>query len=443
MEEGKIRELSKEEMKSWKGPVHYITVFPVIKLESESTKTRVVSNAAMKNVNCKLSLNDCMWTGPNALSSLLDFLIHWRILEKVIMFDLTRAYKAVHTRDLKLHVQRFLWRSSSEDTWITMTYTRATFGDVAAGLLLEVAKKKVAELGRDIDPMAADQLRDTTYVDDVMAGGSMEDMTRMKGDQVDGEWTGTLPKILKKGGMAVKFMVISGDSSPGDAKALSGAVLGIPYILETDTINYVLKMEMPVSSEASALGSAITKERIKNMETGLEVLSRRKILSHIMAELDPLGQISPLSVLSKLMLRELYGKEANLGWDSAISKEITHLWVKRFRDLNGEGATVYPRSTRPEGAVGVPDLVGFAYSSFLALCVVLYVVWQKYNGTFEARLLMAKCRVSPLHGTSIPRGELQAFVILLRLLVTAASAIRIRPKFITAFSDSECTLAAL
>ena len=70
IEEGKVRKLTLQEMEQWHGPTHYITTFAVVKPDSVSTKTRVVSNSAMRNARSKLSLNQCMWPGPNALSDL-------------------------------------------------------------------------------------------------------------------------------------------------------------------------------------------------------------------------------------------------------------------------------------------------------------------------------------------------------------------------------------
>jgi hypothetical protein len=172
-------------------------------------------------------------------------------------------------------------------------------------------------------------------------------------------------------------------------------------------------------------------------------LTQRNILSCIMGEYDPLGIISPALVRSKLMLRDLYGKEAKRGWDDALSREETQEWVERFSRQMVDGAAVFPRSVRPKEARGGPDLVGFADSSLQALCVAIYAVWDLQDESREARLLTAKCRVTPLHGTSIPRGELQALVVLLRLLVATAGALRHRARKVTVFSDSECTLAAL
>ena len=95
--EGKVRLLTVQEMEEWHGPRHYITTFAVVKPESVSTKTRVVSNSAMRNARARLSLNECMWPGPNALCELFDCLVFWRAVEVALMTDLRKAYQAIHT----------------------------------------------------------------------------------------------------------------------------------------------------------------------------------------------------------------------------------------------------------------------------------------------------------------------------------------------------------
>ena len=208
--EGKVRLLTVQEMEEWHGPRHYITTFAVVKPESVSTKTRVVSNSAMRNARARLSLNECMWPGPNALCELFDCLVFWRAVEVALMTDLRKAYQAIHTGPMELHLRRFLYRKDPAHAWKDFAFTRATFGDVAAGLILEVAKRKVAELGSAVDPVAARQLQDFCYVDDSILGGSKEDAERMRGTRVDGKYTGMVPRILAYGAMEVKFMAMSG-----------------------------------------------------------------------------------------------------------------------------------------------------------------------------------------------------------------------------------------
>ena len=86
----------------------------------------------------------------------------------------------------------------------------------------------------------------------------------------------------------------------------------------------------------------------------------------------------------------------------------------------------FRRSTNPASAVGRPWIVGFHDGSLSAYAAMVYMVW-----TVETRkgkddtdvelsrvvtLLMSKSRVSPIHGTTIPRAELQSLTVVARAL---------------------------
>ena len=59
----------------------------------------------MRNARSKLSLNQCMWPGPNTLSDLYDCLIFWRAVEVAMVMDLQKAYQAIHTGPMELHLR--------------------------------------------------------------------------------------------------------------------------------------------------------------------------------------------------------------------------------------------------------------------------------------------------------------------------------------------------
>ena len=54
-----------------------------------------------------------------------------------------------------------------EEAWRTYIFTQAHFGDLSAGLLHEVAKKKAADLGEQIDQVVAEQIQKHVYVHDL------------------------------------------------------------------------------------------------------------------------------------------------------------------------------------------------------------------------------------------------------------------------------------
>ena len=173
---------------------------------------------------------------PNALCELYDCLIFWRAVEVALMVDLQKVYQAIHMGPKELHLRHFLFQEDSQQEWEIFAFTQATFGDVSAGLVLEVAKRKVAELGAHLDLTAAQQLVDYTYVDDSVLGGDQEDVNRMRGSQSELGYSGTVPRILALGGMKVKFMAVSGTDEIWEAEQLGGKTLGVNYRLKEDQI---------------------------------------------------------------------------------------------------------------------------------------------------------------------------------------------------------------
>ena len=90
-----------------------------------------------------------------------------------------------------------------------------TFGDQLASLILELCLNQAAELGMSEDKAAADLLRRSRYVDDVLGGGTREEVDRFQGALLpDGTFNGTLPTILKNVGLSSKVILRSGINNP-------------------------------------------------------------------------------------------------------------------------------------------------------------------------------------------------------------------------------------
>ena len=72
-------------------------------------------------------------------------------------------------------------------------------------------------------------------------------------------------------------------------------------------------------------------------------------------------------------------------------------------------------------------LYGFLDSSKKAYCAVVYLVSEHYD-CFVPKLLTSKTKVAPLKPLSIPRLELQAAVILVRLMTSVKEALNPLPR---------------
>ena len=86
IDRGAIVPLTQEEIDAYDGPVSYVAHHDVHKPDSSTTPLRVVTNTSLKNANTGLSPNQCMQEGPNALSSLLEVIIGFRMYEVGLVY---------------------------------------------------------------------------------------------------------------------------------------------------------------------------------------------------------------------------------------------------------------------------------------------------------------------------------------------------------------------
>ena len=106
---GRIVELTQEQMDSWEGPVHYVTLQVVVNEESASTKTRIVTNSSLSDKR-STSLNSILMKGGNSLSDQWELLNRYRMYEKALRTDVSKAYWSLRTGEVEKHVRRIVWR---------------------------------------------------------------------------------------------------------------------------------------------------------------------------------------------------------------------------------------------------------------------------------------------------------------------------------------------
>ena len=279
------------------------------------------------------------------------------------MMDMKKAYQAIHTSTMELHLRRFLFRRQPSESWITYGYTRANFGDLAAGLMLEIGKRRIANLGMTIDPQAAQQLKDKSYVDDSILGGSSQDAERMRGERMEEGYSGTVGKILAKGGMAIKFMAVSGSSDQHEVDQLGGKCLGVGYRLSEDEIHFRILpcfyLKRAASADVARDAIELQAADVAKLQAGTMVFTRRHALSMVMGLYDPLGLVGPVLLTGKLLLRRLYASDAVSSWDQDLPREEKQRWASWFAELLVPSEVVCPRATRPTQALESPRLAGF------------------------------------------------------------------------------------
>ena len=115
-----------------------------------------------------------------------------------------------------------------------------------------------------------------------------------------------------------------------------------------------------------------------------------------------------------------------LDWDTPLPANFVQRWEKWVNGLENTNQNCFCQilfaGFKMNESVRSLGLYGFSDSSKKAYCAVVYLVSERYD-CFVPKLLTSKTKVAPLKPLSIPRLELQAAVILARLMTSVKEAL--------------------
>ena len=172
-------------------------------------------------------------------------------------------------------------------------------------------------------------------------------------------------------------------------------------------------------------------------------LTRRGILSTVSSVYDPLGLVSPVILVGKQILRELCKCESS--WDDEVPDNVRSKWVKWRNELHKSEDLRIPRCYKPEsfGEVKNVELHHFSDACQDRYGQCSYIRLINDTGNIHCDLVMAKSRVTPLKSIIIPRLELTAAVMSVR--VHALLRKELNYKFVKEvfWSDSKVVLGYL
>ncbi|GFS91721.1 integrase catalytic domain-containing protein [Trichonephila clavipes] len=154
-------------------PMYYLP-HQAIKEGRVTTSTRIVFDAASHQAN-ELSLNDCLWPGPNLNPNLLDVLINFRLNRVAISSDIRQAFLQICLADKHKDFVRFLWTDSNPRIGEKLTlqvyrFNRVIFGVNSSPFLLAATIKYHIEKYNEIHPITVQHLDSFMYVDDWITG---------------------------------------------------------------------------------------------------------------------------------------------------------------------------------------------------------------------------------------------------------------------------------
>ena len=143
-------------------------------------------------------------------------------------------------------------------------------------------------------------------------------------------------------------------------------------------------------------------------------VTRRKILSYVSSLYDPLGLVCPVVICGKLIFQE--ATRLQLSWDSVVPSHLSDRWLSWVSTLSDLDSLKFDRCVLPAGfedaAVEIHHF-GDASSTAYGACCYLRAI--NLEGRIHVALLAAKGRVAPLKRTTVPRLELMAAVMAVKM----------------------------
>ncbi|XP_070153697.1 uncharacterized protein [Polyergus mexicanus] len=400
----------------------YIPHHPVLRESSSTTKLRVVFNASCKTSNGS-TLNNHLMTGPKLQRDLSSIILRWRQFRYVYTADIEKMFRQIRVHRDDVDFLRIFWRSNINSPIQSYRLLTVTYGTAPAPYLaMRVINQLAIDEGHSF-PKAQTIVQDSIYVDDVLFGADEVPSLKESRDQ--------LTKLMARGGFhlrkwAANSIELLTDIPPGEHE------LAIARTFDKDDTLKVLGLEW-IPREDSF--------RFQIESPSVNMNTKRLILSFIAKFFDPLGWVSPVIITAKIMIQELWLRK--LDWDSPITADLLEPWKKYCAEFINLKEIRIPRWTGMHPENLAIELHGFADASNRAYAAVVYLRILRSLSEFSVVLITAKSKVAPIKTISVPRLELNAIVLLTRLLEFAQKSLNMQHIPTYGWTDSSVALAWL
>jgi len=350
-----------------------------------------------------VSLNDNLLQGPDLTNSLIGVLTRFRQKPVAFMGDIDSMFQQVRVTEDHRNYLRFLWWTNGDMSRDPEEYQMNVhlFGAVSSPSCANFAVKRTADdFEEEVGEETANVLRKNLYnVDDCLRSEDCEEAATIRIHDVI--------KACAKGGFSLSKIISNKrrvlETIPNEKR--SKAVKSLDLSHDNLPIERALGVQWCV--ETYLLGFRIT---LKD-----KPLTRRGILATISSVYDPLGIAAPVILQGKKILQELCQQKTD--WDDDIPDEYKFKWEKWRNDLPLLENFTIQRCHKPEnfGMVTKVQIHSFSDASLSGYGKVSYLRQINNKGDIHCAFLMGKARLAPLKTVTIPRLELTAAMLSVRI----------------------------
>ena len=396
---GYARKVPEDRLEANPGKVWYIPHHGIYH-PRKPHKIRVVFDCSAKHKGT--SLNDQLLQGPDLTNSLVGVLTRFRQDRVAFMADIEAMFHQVRVPDEQCDFLRFLWWPDGNLEAAIQEYqmTVHLFGAASSPSCCNFALKQTAE---DTEPqrgsLVAETIRRNFYVDDCLRS--------VKDEQTAIELIQGLHQACTHGGFNLtKFISNSRavlESVPTEKRSKEAKDLDLGH--DRLPVERALGVQWCVESDVFEFRIIVN----------CKPPTRRGILSVISSVYDPLGFAAPFTLPAKKILQDLCREE--IGWDDTVPDQYQIKWAKWLSELPLLEQFKVSRCVIPAefGTVMSRQIHVFSDASSIGYGTVAYLRLQDDSNRIHCTFLIGKARLAPIKPVTIPRLELTAATVSIRV----------------------------
>ncbi|XP_055923993.1 uncharacterized protein LOC129954238 [Eupeodes corollae] len=431
VEKGYSRKITKNELLDTSlSRIWYLPIFPVVN-PNKPGKIRLVWDAAATYSG--ISLNSKLLTGPDTLPALSDVLFRFRQRKFAICGDIKEMFHQIEILESDQHAQRFLWRNKDTGRIEDYLMRVMTFGSTCSPYCAQYIKNKNASAYLSQHPRAVEAIIKNHYVDDYLDSLDTEEEAVLLAKEVI--------SIHESGGFQIRNFISNSNNileKLGDRSAKFDKIFESRKGLNES--EKILGMWWSPSEDLFSFSCSLHKLS-DEVWKGQKAPTKREILRTLMSIFDPLGLISNFLVLLKILLQEIW--RSNVEWDEQIKFEHFQSWCQWLQLLPKIGMLKIRRpylfeiSSYDKCHVELHTFVDASMSAYAAVAYLRVVKGEQ----IECSLVASRTKVSPLKLISVPRLELEAAVLGVRLAksIKRGHSVEIHKRYF--WSDSKTALS--
>ena len=349
-----------------------------------------------------VSLNDYLLQGPDQMNTLLGILCRFRQESVAFMTDIKSMFhQFIGTEDHR-DLLRFLWWEDGDPKKNVVEYRMKVhlFGATSSPGCANFGLKRAADDGEnDFGREAASFIRDDFYVDDglksvptvekavalIKASKGICAKAGLKLHKIMSNSRKVLERApLEERAHGVKELDLDVDPLPLER------ALGVMWCVENDSFKFRIELRDRPST-------------------------RRGILSTVSSIYDPSGYVAPVTLKGKQILQQMC--KDKLDWDSPLPESLRPQWEKWRQDILNLEQLEIQRCFKPQdfGEIQASELHHFSDASVEGYGQCSYLRVVNTSNQVHCSFVVGKARVVPLKQVTVPRLELTAATISVRV----------------------------